>query len=141
MTFDAEQIRIAARAVDGLAGRVRAAGVAVTGAGHARWESVGAQRFRQQLSTQQHAFGRCARELDDLSRSLLNHATHVEAHERTAIKIALAIEKKALEAADDVVGIAGNAKDMATGLTSSAGRTGKNLADIANPFNALRAMR
>ncbi|MEO8851626.1 MAG: hypothetical protein ABI360_07850 [Allobranchiibius sp.] len=141
MSFDAAQIRIAARVVDGLAARARIAGVAVTGAGHARWKSLGAQRFREQLAQRQHDFQRCARELDDLSLALLNHATHVETNELAALKLALAIENKALDTADDAVDSAHVVKDAAVSTASAIVDTGKNLIDTANPLNAMGAMR
>ncbi|NYJ73255.1 hypothetical protein [Allobranchiibius huperziae] len=101
MSTDPEQIRAAARIVSGLASRARAASVAVTGAGHARWESLGAQRFRTQLGMQRGAFLRCAGALEDLSTLLLNHALHVESHEAALAKAALAVTNTAQTVVDD----------------------------------------
>lgn len=101
MSSDPEQIRAAARIVSSLAARARTASVAVTGAGHARWESLGAQRFRTQLARQHGAFERCAGQLDQLSALLLSHARHVEAHEAALAKAALAMVNTAQTVADD----------------------------------------
>ncbi|MBO1754763.1 hypothetical protein [Allobranchiibius sp. CTAmp26] len=101
MSSDPEQIRAAARIVSGLAARARTAAVTVTGAGRARWESLGAQRFRAQLERQHGAFQRCAGALEELSTLLLRHARHVEAHEAALAKAALAVVDSAHNVADD----------------------------------------
>ena len=101
MSTDADEIRAAARVVSGLAARARTASVAVTGSGHARWESLGAQRFRAQLGRQHDAFQGCACALDELGTLLLSHARHVESHEAALAKAALAVVDTAHTVEDD----------------------------------------
>lgn len=110
MPSDAEQIRVAARAVSGLAGRARAAGTAVTGASHARWESLGARRYREQLGKRRGDFHQRARELDELSKLLISHAAHVEAHEAAITKALLAVENSAHAVADEATTLAEDAR-------------------------------
>lgn len=141
MATDGAEIRAVARMVSGLAGRTRAAGTAVTGAGHARWQSVGAQKFREQLGRREGEFRSCARDLDDLSRLLVSHAAHVEAHEAAVIKAAFAIEKGITDAVDGAVEFAGDVKDAASGTASALGHAGKDIIDTANPLTALRSIR
>lgn len=72
---------------------------------------------------------------------MLSHAAQVEANELLLLKAALALQDAALDTAGDVARLAGDVKDTATGLASSAVRAGKTFADTANPLNAMGAMR
>ena len=132
MSTDPEQIRASARVVSGLAARARAAAVSVTGAGHARWESLGAQRFRAQLGRQHGAFQQCAGALDELSTLLLSHARHVETHEA-------AVAKAVLVATD-------SAQTVVTGARTAVRGAGQVASDVSHLWDdaggtVLRGMR
>lgn len=112
----------------------------MTGAGHARWESAGATRFRAQLRSRQLDFQRCSNELEQVSRTLLNHATQVEINEAAAIKAALAIENAALDAAGSAVDVAAGVGTSAGSAISAVTHAGKGLLHDMNPLNALKSI-
>lgn len=136
MSADAEQIRVAARAVSRFARDARAAGVAVTGAGHTRWESLGAGEFRNRLAERHREFNTRAGDLEELSRLLMSHAQHVEANQLALLKAALAVEKAAIAAAE----LAGTIQHGASDAADYAVQSGRNLLTTMNPLKGLQSM-
>lgn len=141
MSSDAEQIRVVARAVSGLAARARAAGTAVTGAGHARWESQGARTFRDRLDERRSEFSSRATELDELSGALMSHAHHVEVHEAAILKAVLALETAGNIVAGDATELAAQLQKTAHDAGRSALHGAKNTLVNMNPLTSMRQVR
>lgn len=140
MSADAEQIRVAARAVSRFAVDAQAAGVAVTGAGHTRWESLGAREFRDRLAERHREFNSRAGDLEELSRLLMSHAQHVETNQLALLKAALAVEKAAIAAAREAAELAGTIQHGASDAADYAAQSGRNLLTTMNPLKGLQSM-
>lgn len=141
MSSDAEQIRLVARAVSGLAGRARRAGLDVTGAGHARWESQGAQAFRDRLEERHRELGSRAEDLDELSRALMSHAHQVEVREAFILKAILVLEQTGGTVINDARDVAGELQKTAHNAGTVALHGSKNILDNMNPLTSMRHVR
>lgn len=111
------------------------------GAGHARWESQGAQTFRDRLEERHRELSSRAGDLDELSRTLMSHAHQVEVHEAAILKAILALEQTGGTVINDARDLSGELQQTAHNAGTAALHASKSILDNMNPLTSMRHVR